>query len=344
MRLPLRRSPATWLGTMAAGVVSLAAAPAAAQDPAARAQAVQLFDAADKLMHDGQVSAACPKYAASMKLDPQLGALLHLADCYAKNGQVASAWGSFREAEEMARMKNDERASFAKDQAAALEPRLSHLTVVVPDSANLQGLEVRVDGSPLTSGAWSLPSPVDRGPHSVEARAPGHQPWSSSVTVSRDAQEVRVEIPVLGESAAPALAATTPPPREGGGPVEVRLDDSGSPIRTLGWVGIGVGAASLGLGAVFLVQRDSKLEQRNNVCPSRIGCTEGEKAQLVSLTSDARSAQTIATAGFAIGGGLVVAGIIAVIAAPGPRAHTESAWLVPAVAPHVLGLAGGTTW
>ncbi len=191
MRLPLRRSRVMWLGSMVVGSVSFAAGPAAAQDPAARAQAVQLFDAADKLMHDGQISAACPKYAASMKLDPQLGALLHLADCYAKNGQVASAWGSFREAEEMARMKNDDRASYAKEQAAQLEPRLSHLTVLVPDSANLQGLEVRVDGSPISSGAWSLPSPVDRGPHNVEARAPGHQPWSSTVKVTGDGHSSR---------------------------------------------------------------------------------------------------------------------------------------------------------
>ena len=341
MRFSLRLPRAAWLASSLMGVVSLAAAPALAQDPAARAQAVQLFDAADKLMHDGQISAACPKYAASMKLDPQLGALLHLADCYAKNGQVASAWGSFREAEEMARMKNDDRASYAKDQAAQLEPRLSHLTVLVPDSANLQGLEVRVDGSVVTSGAWSLPSPIDHGSHRVEARAPGRQTWSTSVNVTGDAQEARVEIPVLGETAAAPAAA---PHREGGGPVEVRLDDSGSAIRTLGWVGIGVGAASAGLGVVFWAQRNSKLDQRNNVCPTRINCSDAENGQLSSLTSDARSAQSIETVGFAVGGALVIGGILAVVLAPSPRAHAESAWLVPSLSPKLLGFAGGTTW
>ena len=342
MRCPFRLRRAAWLASSLSGVVSLAAVPAAAQDPAARAQAVQLFDAADKLMHDGQISAACPKYAASMKLDPQLGALLHLADCYAKNGQVASAWGSFREAEEMARMKNDDRASYAKDQAAQLEPRLSHLTVVVPDSANLQGLEVRVDGSVVSSGAWSLPSPIDRGAHRVEARAPGHQTWSTSVNVTGEAQEARVEIPVLGETTAAAPAAA--PPREGGGPVEVRLDDSGGPVRTLGWVAIGVGAASAGLGGVFWAQRNSKLDQRNNVCPTRINCSDAENGQLSSLTSDARTAQSIETVGFAVGGVLVVGGILAVVLAPSPRAHAESAWLVPTLSPKLLGFAGGTTW
>ena len=329
------------LAGSAACVGSLVAAPASAQDPASKAQAVQLFDAADKLMAEGKTAAACPKYAASMKLDPQLGALLHLADCYSRNGQTASAWGSFREAEEMARMKNDDRASYAKEQAAQLQPRLSHLTITVPpDAAQVSGLEVRVDGSPVSSGAWSMANPIDSGTHAVEARAPGYQSWSSNVVVKGDAQDLRVEIPLLSQAA----AAPAPSRGEGGTPVNVQVNDGGSPIRTLGWVGIGVGAASLGLGAVFLVQKTSKLDERDRVCPTRIDCDPSEETQINSLTSDARTSQTLSTAGFAVGGALVVGGILAVVLAPSPRAHTESAWLLPAVSPHVLGLAGGMTW
>jgi hypothetical protein len=325
--------------TALAGLLVLLATPAAAQDPASKAQAVQLFDAADKLMLEGKVAAACPKYAASMKLDPQLGALLHLADCYSKNGQLASAWGAFREAEEMAHMKNDDRASFAHDQAAQLEPRLSHLTVSVPDSSNLQGLEVRIDGAPVTSGAWGIATPIDTGSHGVEARAPGHETWSSSVVVTGESQEVRVEVPLLTESAAP------PPTAAGGSaPVHVQVDDSGSPIRTLGWVGIGVGAASVGLGAVFLVQKNSKVSERDGICPTQMECTDNELQERKSLTSDARTADTLSIAGFVVGGALVVGGVAAVIFAPKAKAKAETAWLLPAVSPHVLGVAGGMTW
>ncbi len=192
---------------------------AAAQDPAAKAQAVQLFDAADQLMAEGNISAACPKYAASMKLDPQLGALLHLADCYAKNGQIASAWGAFREAQEMAQSRGDERAAFAKEQASQLAPRLSNVTVLVPQSSNLPGLEVRIDGGPMGAGAWGSPTPIDAGSHGVEARAPGYETWSSSFNVTGDAQQVRVEIPVLTQSAALQGAGGTMP-------VTVQLDDT----------------------------------------------------------------------------------------------------------------------
>ena len=75
-----------------------------------RALAVQLFDQAEALVGKGRFAEACPKYAESFRLDPQLGALIYLAECYEKNGQLASAWGSYREAEEMAQKRHDERA------------------------------------------------------------------------------------------------------------------------------------------------------------------------------------------------------------------------------------------
>jgi hypothetical protein len=234
----------------------LLASAASAQDPAAKASAGQLFDEADKLMAAGNVSAACPKYAASMKLDPQLGALLHLADCYAKNGQIASAWGSFREAEEMARNRGDERANLAREQAAALEPRLSRLLVTVPQEANIPGLEVRVDGAPITQGAWGVATPIDPGSHGVEARAPGYETWSSSIDVTGETQQVKVQIPILTQSAPPA-----PPGGGSAAPVLVHVDDTGSTIRTVGWVCAGVGLVSLGVGGVLLVQRNSKLDE-----------------------------------------------------------------------------------
>jgi hypothetical protein len=334
-----RRSVARGYALAGAALVMASTAAASAQDTAAKASAVQLFDEADRMMLQGNVSSACPKYAASMKLDPQLGALLHLADCYAKNGQVASAWGSFREAEEMARMKGDERASLAREQAILLEPRLSRLTVLVPQPANLTGLEVRVDGSPLTSGAWGSAAPIDPGSHGVEARAPGYETWSSSFDVTGETQQVRVEIPVLTQSAPPP-----PPSRTDNGPVSVHVDDSGSPIRTLGWVGLGVGAASLGLGAVFLVQKNSKEDQRSEICPTGLHCTDEDIRQDNSLKNDAKTANTLATAGFVVGGVLVLGGVAAVIFAPKPKARTDSAWLLPAVGPGTLGLAGGLSF
>lgn len=314
---------------------------AAAQESAAKASAVQLFDEADALMAQGNVAAACPKYAASMKLDPQLGALLHLADCYAKNGQLASAWGSFREAEEIARNRGDERAALAKEQAALLEPRLSRLTVVVPAEASLPGLEVRVDGAPIMQGAWSVATPIDSGSHGIEARAPGYDAWSTSIDVTGEAQQVKVQIPILTQ-VAPVPAGDA----RGAAPLRVQVDDTGSTIRTLGWVGAGVGLVSLGVGTVFLVQKNSKLDERQRVCPILTAeeCDPDEERQYNSLGNDANTAGTLSTVGFVAGGVLLAGGVAAIVLAPKPTARAESAWVLPALAPGTLGLSGGMRW
>jgi len=331
------RTPILSVLTLAAS--SFFTGPARAQAPADKAGAVQLFDEGDRLMRLGKTAEACPKYAASMKLDPQLGALLHLADCYAKAGKLASAWGSFREAEEMARLKGDERAALAKEQAAKLEPRLSHLMLMVP-STHPSGLEVRVDGTPLTEGAWGTATPIDPGPHQIAARAPDFETWSSTFEASGDSSSVRVEVPALVRSAtAPAAVSTQPgdalpPPAEGGS----------SPLRPLGWAGIGLGAVGLGLGAVFLVKKHDKLDERDQVCPSRLNCTEGEETSIATLTADARNADTLEKVAFITGGVLAVGGITALILAPSSRAKADTAWLSPVVTARTLGVTGGMTF
>jgi hypothetical protein len=324
------------------GGFSLVPSLAAAQDPTAKASAVQLFDEADRLMAQGQISAACPKYAASAKLDPQLGVLLHLADCFAQNGQVASAWASFRDAEEMARARGDDRAGLAHDRAKALEPKLSRLTVTVRTAADLPGLEVRVDGAPLTAGAWGVATPIDSGSHGVEARAPGYEAWSSSVDVTGEAQDVQVQVPLLTKAAtsAPVPAGTSR------NAAPLRINDSGAPLRTLGFASAGVGLVSLGVGGVMLVRRNGKLDERKTVCPilDEQHCSPAQEDSMNTLANEANAAGRLSTVAFVAGGALLAGGIAAIFLAPKPKQRTDAAWLLPVVGPGSIGLSGGKTW
>src|SRR5688572_14406309 len=68
---------------IAAGMVALLAALPAAGQPAA---ADMLFKEAVKLAEQGKWAEACPKFQASYELDPQLGALMSLADCHVEEG------------------------------------------------------------------------------------------------------------------------------------------------------------------------------------------------------------------------------------------------------------------
>src|ERR1041384_1291549 len=128
-----------------------------------RPAAVALFDDAKSLMTAGRYAEACAKFAESNRQDPQLGALLHLADCYEKAGRLASAWAAFRDAAELADRRADARSLSARDRAESLEPKLSRLTVVVPNDAAVEGLTIRRDGVALGRALFGVAMPVDTG-------------------------------------------------------------------------------------------------------------------------------------------------------------------------------------
>ena len=124
------------------------AAPAAADpSPVDKATAQALFDDGKRLLKEKSYAEACPKLAESMRLDPALGTKLHLADCYEKNGQTASAWVLFREAAEQAKIANQlDRFKKASDRADALALRLCRLRIEVSVEAEVTGVEVVRDG------------------------------------------------------------------------------------------------------------------------------------------------------------------------------------------------------
>ena len=67
------------------------------------AEAERLFNEAKLLVEHRNYTAACPKFAESQRLDPGVGTLLYLADCYQHTNRPASAWTTFRQAAVTAR-------------------------------------------------------------------------------------------------------------------------------------------------------------------------------------------------------------------------------------------------
>src|SRR6187401_1741060 len=142
-----------------------------AQD-ASRAQA--LFDDGRRLMNEGHFQEACPKLAASQKLDPGAGTLMNLATCYEKNNQLASAWAAFREAAAASRASgHPDWETAARGRADKLEPELARLSVTVAKDVEVPGLVVERDGRALDPAEWATPMPIDGGPHTIRALAPG---------------------------------------------------------------------------------------------------------------------------------------------------------------------------
>src|SRR5215470_3965724 len=105
---------------------------AGAQSTSDKAAAEALFDQGRAAMQDGDFGKACGLLERSQHIDPGVGTLLYLAECYEKSNRTASAWATFREAADAAdRAKESVRARTGRDRAARLEPFLSRLTIQV---------------------------------------------------------------------------------------------------------------------------------------------------------------------------------------------------------------------
>lgn len=292
-----------------------------------RATAEALFQQATALMDQKRFAEACEKLAGSQDLDPALGTLLYLADCYEQSGKTASAWALFREASEKSKQAGQgERERIATERAASLETRLSQLTLVVPHKARVPGLEVRVNGAPVPSASWNGPLPFDPGAVRVEAHAPGKKPWSTRVNLPSGPATTALDVPLLAE--APRVPAAP----------KSSLPASSSSQKTIGYVTGALGLVALAAGGV-LGYRAYKLDKT-----SRADCRADEPnactPEGVDQRQDAKAAATLSTIATLGGAGLTVTGLALVFTAPS-RENTPEA-PAPRVSQVSLSMTG--TW
>ena len=293
-----------------------------------------------------KLSDACLKYSESERLDPQLGTLLHLADCLEQNGQTASAWAAFREAQEVAEKRNDARQSLAEDRVAKLTPRLSKLQINVPKGVEPSSLHVERDHVVVGSALWGTPVPTDPGTHTITVSAPGRHSWTGSAivrsdgsTASVDVPELETEVPSSPESSATPKASATPGSSAASPPGADSGASSSMPTqRVLGFAAVGAGVVGLVIGTIFELQRSSKLNSRDAICASGgpSNCPPGSQARVDDLTSQARSASTIGTIGFVAGGVLAAGGVALILTSPHQPSGEVS--LAPLLSPQFQGV------
>ncbi len=174
-----------------------------------------LFREGKKLLDAKKFSEACPKFEESARLDPSSGVELALGICYEGLGKTASAWGAYQTAVTLARRDNRrDRERAATARAAALEPKLAHATIDVPQNvAQLGGLQVKEDDVVMGAAAWK-DAPIDPGSHSLEVSATGKKSWTTTFVVDAGATGTKlVSVPMLEEDAsaqAPVVVAQQP--------------------------------------------------------------------------------------------------------------------------------------
>ena len=298
-----------------AGFSTLLAASGVAQAQGApsKAAAQALFEEGRRLMTAGSLTEACPKFAESQKLDPGAGTLINLAACYEKNGQTASAWVTYTDAATAAEKSNrKDWAKSATDKAAALQPNLSKLSIVVPSTSQATGLEIKRDGTSVGAGELGLAIPVDPGPHVIEASAPNKRKWTNTVQVGKSKDQVAITVPPLEDEPGAVAAAPAPKPVD---TVVPRAEEprSGAGQRTIGLVVAGVGVVGVGVGSVFGLMATSAQSEADKECnPDGTRCTRAG----VEKNQDAHSAATLSTVSFIAGGVLLVGGAVLYFTAP----------------------------
>ncbi|MDI1447375.1 hypothetical protein [Polyangium sp. 6x1] len=157
---------------------------ASVPDPAAAA----LFQAGRDLLDRGNWKEGCAKFEASMILYPAASTLLNIARCYEHEGKLALAWSAYQRAIVLNReTQGEERKRALEDVAqkglAKIEPRLPRIKIAVSGGAPA-GLRVTHNGKDVPVAMLGTVIPVDLGPQSISADAPGYEPFAKTVDVT----------------------------------------------------------------------------------------------------------------------------------------------------------------
>jgi hypothetical protein len=298
---------------------------AGVEQPSRKIAAEMLFRDGVRLMDEGDYVAACPKLEASEELDTAVGTLLYLADCYEQSGRLASAWAGFSEAQSLSRAQNMvERERVAAERVAALEPRLSHVTLVVP-GPRPAGFSVRLGSAVVPEQSWGTALPIDPGEIELEAVAPGHEVFRTRLQIpSEPGARISAVVPELQPlpqllSFEPVTAPPRPAPR-------IERVDAGKTWRAVGLTFVGVGAVGLVGGGVATVLAVRSNEESLSRCHSdgRLCTPRG-----VELRERAALQADVATISLAAGGSLVLTGLL-VYALPGSKRREAQVALMPA--------------
>lgn len=275
-------------------------------------QAEALFRDGKQLMKEGKLAEACAAFEGSEHAEHNVATILSLADCREKNHQYASAWALFLQADSQTRSDPSKAMlnTTAKNRARSLESKLSYLTINVPDESRIPELVVLRDGAPVDQAEWNRSIPADGGSHVIAGKAPGHESWSTTVTLRPDNDKQAVEVPrfkALPEivnkpardaAAQPLMAASQPP--------------EPSPFTPRRKIAIGVAAGGVVVAAVAIGLGASASSLRNDAvatCPPA-ACSPAAAADAQSTNDRARSRATIANIGFGVAGAAVAAGAV----------------------------------
>jgi hypothetical protein len=332
--------------------LALASGDALADDPTAAdiASARKIGFEGIQLAEKGNCVAAIDKLARAEKLFHAPTTLGRLGECQVLTGKIVEG------TENLGRVAREELAANApaafvtararaRKQLAAATPKLAHAKIIVkapPDAT----VAVTVDSAPVNAANLGEDRVLDPGPHVVEATAPGYfkahaeinlqEGGSEQVTLKlivdpEAARAARVAAATTPPSPSTSPSTSTPPSSTPGADTRSPAAEASGPNRTLAYVVLGVGVVGLGVGTVFGLNAMSKKNDLSNACPNK-SCRASEQSNIDS----AKSAGTISTIAFGVGGAAVILGGVLFFTASSSSSSSSSSGAASAAIPPKL--------
>ena len=351
------RKLAGWLVavSLALGALSVPLGSARAQgaDDQSRSAARALANQAADAYEAGDYETAADLFRRAYLLMPVPSLSVYLGRALEQTGRLVDALEAYQ-LTARARIDMNSPAPFRRAVLRArraidrLEPRIPRLRIEVSgpgkDDPNL---EVRMDGKPVKRLLIGVDRPVNPGAHELEADTPLGARATGSVTLDEGERKV-VELRLAGGDSN-AAGAPTPAPTQPVRPSETPADEqtgeetagadvgaAASAHRTWGYVGLGVGAAGLGVGVVTGLMAVGKHKDAVEACPD-LTCEEG--TQGAEDVEAFRSLRTISTIGYVAGVLGVGAGVSLLLTAPSSQGN-PTARITPCLGLGAVGLRG----
>jgi tetratricopeptide (TPR) repeat protein len=249
-------------------------------------EAQAAFEEGQSLMSQNAYAQACAKFAESQRLEPGIGTLLWLGECFEKSGKVASAFRAFEQAASLAHLRGDDREALAISRSARLDPDVPRLTL----HSLRRDLRVRLNGVDWPLENLDVAERADPGEYSAIVTrdvngVTSRQTWVLSrgqrITIDLDRTDLSiVSTKVVDQPAAPSFWTTRR-------------------FVGVGLLGGGLAAAGVGLGLGFAA-RGTYADTAAQCAPK---CTDREAFQ---KRENAFALSHVATA-------LIIGGLVTVV-------------------------------
>jgi hypothetical protein len=229
-----------------------------------------------------------------VKMTPQVR--YHIATCEEHLGQLVVALGGYELALEQSEGMHPDFIEEVQASINDLKSRVPKLAIERGQGA--EAASIQLDGVDLGASSLGVEIPLDPGPHTVTATAPGYEPYQETVSMTEGGVEVLrvalVEIQEEPVAVAPPPVVEPPPPQKKYGIAP--------------YVIAGTGGVLVLTGSTFLIVALSKHGEAKSLCNDSRNCEGVDPDKQTESQKLSKSANTYEALGF-VGLGMGLAGV-----------------------------------